>query len=47
MRPVRRGVASGRDVSVLALGFITAGHERHHLSVLKTKYLAAPGYPGH
>ncbi len=43
----RRGVASGREVSVLALGFIAAGHERHHLSVLKTKYLAAPDYPGH
>jgi uncharacterized damage-inducible protein DinB len=43
----RRGVASGREVSVLALGFITAGHERHHLTVLKTKYLAAPDFPGH
>jgi uncharacterized damage-inducible protein DinB len=43
----RRGVASGREVSVLALGFIIAGHERHHLTVLKTKYLASPEYPGH
>ena len=43
----RRGVASGKEVSVLALGFIAAGHERHHLTVLKTKYLAAPDYPGH
>jgi uncharacterized damage-inducible protein DinB len=43
----RRGVASGKEVSVLALGFITAGHERHHLTVLKTKYLAAPDFPGH
>lgn len=41
----RRGVASGKDVSVLALGFIAAGHERHHLTVLKTKYLAAPDFP--
>jgi len=43
----RRGVASGREVSVLALGFIIGGHERHHLTVLKTKYLASPEYPGH
>jgi hypothetical protein len=43
----RRGVASGREVSVLALGFIIGGHERHHLTVLKTKYLAAPDYPSH
>jgi uncharacterized damage-inducible protein DinB len=43
----RRGVASGKEVSVLALGFIVAGHERHHLSVLKTKYLTAPDYPAH
>lgn len=43
----RRGNASQKEVSVLALGFIIAGHERHHLSVLKTKYLAAVEYPGH
>ena len=43
----RRGVASGKEVSVLALGFIAAGHERHHLAILKTKYLAAPDYPAH
>jgi hypothetical protein len=41
----RRGTASGKEVSVLALGFIAAGHERHHLTVLKTKYLAAPDFP--
>jgi uncharacterized damage-inducible protein DinB len=43
----RRGNASGKDVSVRALGFIIAGHERHHLSVLKAKYLASPDYPAH
>lgn len=34
-----RGVASGNEVTVLALMFMTAGHERHHLNILKEKYL--------
>lgn len=34
----RRGVASGAGVSVRALGWIIAGHERHHLEVLGTRY---------
>jgi uncharacterized damage-inducible protein DinB len=42
----RRGIASGNPVSVQALGFIIAGHERHHLGVLEQRYLAAAGYPG-
>jgi uncharacterized damage-inducible protein DinB len=33
------GVASGSSVSVRALLFIAAGHELHHLSVLKERYL--------
>lgn len=35
----RRGVASGCDVSARALVFIIAGHERHHMSVLRSRYL--------
>lgn len=35
----RRGVASGYDVSARALAFIIAGHERHHMSVLRSRYL--------
>jgi hypothetical protein len=35
----RRGVASDAEVSVRALVFIIAGHELHHLNVLKEKYL--------
>jgi hypothetical protein len=35
---VRRGVASGMPVSVRALGWIIAGHERHHLEVLGDRY---------
>jgi len=34
----RRGVANGAGVSVRALAHIIAGHERHHLEVLDTRY---------
>lgn len=34
-----RGVLSGNEVTVLAIMFITAGHERHHLNILKERYL--------
>jgi hypothetical protein len=36
----RRGVVNGREISVRALAFITAGHARHHLGVLRERYLA-------
>lgn len=35
----RRGPANGVEVSVRALAWITAGHERHHLMVLRERYL--------
>ena len=35
---LRRGTASGMPVSVRALAYIIAGHERHHVEVLKTRY---------
>jgi uncharacterized damage-inducible protein DinB len=38
---LRRGTASQKEVSVLALAFIIAGHERHHRIVLEKHYLAA------
>lgn len=34
-----RGNASGHEVTVLALMFMTAGHEKHHLKVLTEKYM--------
>ena len=34
-----RGTASGYEVTVLALMFITAGHEKHHLNVLMERYI--------
>ena len=35
----RSGTANSLQVSVLALGYIIAGHELHHLSILKERYL--------
>jgi hypothetical protein len=34
----RRGTASGHGVSVRALAWIIAGHERHHMGVLGERY---------
>jgi hypothetical protein len=32
------GVASDREVSLRALAYITAGHARHHLQILRERY---------
>ena len=34
----KRGTASGNAVSVRALGYIIAGHERHHANLLRERY---------
>ena len=34
----RRGTASGKPVSVRAIGFMIPGHERHHVEILRTRY---------
>lgn len=36
----RLGTASGNPVSVQALAYIIAGHERHHVKLLRERYLA-------
>lgn len=36
----RRGRANGAEVSVRALLYIIAGHERHHVELLRERYLA-------
>ena len=36
----RTGTASGKPVSVRALAYIMAGHVRHHLHILSTRYSA-------
>jgi hypothetical protein len=41
----RVGTASGKSVTVRALAWIIAGHERHHLAVIRERYLQARGRP--
>jgi uncharacterized damage-inducible protein DinB len=36
---LRRGSANGNSFTVRALAWITAGHERHHRDLLRTRYL--------
>jgi uncharacterized damage-inducible protein DinB len=36
---LRKGTANNSEISVLALGFIIAGHEAHHRKVLTERYL--------
>lgn len=36
---MNRGIASGSEVSVRALGFMISGHQKHHELVLKNRYL--------
>jgi len=35
----RRGTASGYEISVRALAWIIAGHERHHFRLIRERYL--------
>ncbi|HKU61673.1 MAG TPA: DinB family protein [Gemmatimonadales bacterium] len=35
---IRRGTASGKEVSVRAMAYAIAGHTRHHLEVLAERY---------
>ncbi len=37
---MRKGVANKNEISVMALGFIIAGHETHHRKVLVERYFA-------
>lgn len=36
---LRRGVASDNEVSVRALAYIMAGHETHHMNIIRERYL--------
>jgi len=36
---LRRGTANGKPISVRALAYIVAGHERHHATILAERYL--------
>ena len=37
---VRTGSASGHKISARALAYIAAGHERHHLRIIRERYLS-------
>lgn len=37
----RKGTANNNELSVVALGFIIAGHETHHRKILMERYLSA------
>jgi hypothetical protein len=37
---MRTGVASGQEISVLAIGFILVGHPIHHFRVLQERYFS-------
>ena len=39
----RRGVANQTEMSVRAIAYVIAGHERHHGAILRERYLAALG----
>ncbi len=45
----RRGVANGHAITVRAQAFVMAGHVRHHMGVLASRYGAGSGQeaPGH
>jgi hypothetical protein len=38
------GTANDSEISVLALGFIIAGHQAHHLGVIEERYLPLSGW---
>jgi hypothetical protein len=39
---MRTGISSGMPISVRALAYLIAGHERHHILLTKEKYLKLP-----
>lgn len=41
----RRGMANNKEYSVRSLAYITLGHERHHLKIIRERYL--DGAPAH
>jgi len=42
----RVGTANDNQVSVRAIAFIMAGHVRHHMNMLRERYLSSPNLPG-
>ncbi|MDN4074017.1 DinB family protein [Fictibacillus terranigra] len=42
----RSGNANGSEVTVRAIASIIAGHEKHHLVILKERYFGSKAFPG-
>jgi hypothetical protein len=42
---LRRGMANGLEVSVRAIAYIIAGHERHHRQIIIDRYFNSEAYP--
>lgn len=42
---LRRGIANHADVTVRAIAWIIAGHERHHREILQERYMKAEDFP--
>lgn len=40
---LRKGIVNGYPASVRSLAFHIAGHELHHMRIVKDKYLGGPG----
>ncbi|MGV3487374.1 MAG: DinB family protein [Tuberibacillus sp.] len=41
----KMGIANQANVSVRALAYIMAGHERHHRAFIKERYIGSPQFP--
>jgi DinB superfamily len=41
----RRGTANSHEISVRALAYVIAGHERHHVAILRERYWGGTGSP--
>ncbi|MEO8210661.1 MAG: DinB family protein [bacterium] len=41
---LREGICFDKNISVLAIGFVIAGHTLHHVNVIKEKYLTLINY---
>ena len=42
---LQKGNANKSEVTVRALAYIIAGHELHHLQIIKERYLGSNRYP--
>ena len=42
---LQKGYANKSEVTVRALAYIIAGHELHHLQIIKERYLGSNAYP--